>query len=67
MQVGAVCVAGRIIALGPNIHYLPGEYWDSYEHYLGLTELLLWNLRFKLRGLFFGSNLSLRPGKELKN
>ena len=29
---------GRIIALGPNIRYLPGAYWDFYDHYLPLTE-----------------------------
>lgn len=29
---------GRIIAIGPNIRYLPGEYWDFYDHYLPLTE-----------------------------
>jgi SAM-dependent methyltransferase len=29
---------GRIIALGPNIRYLAGEYWDFYDHYLELTE-----------------------------
>ena len=32
---------GRIIALGPNIRYLAGEYWDFYDHYLPLTELSL--------------------------
>jgi hypothetical protein len=32
---------GRIIALGPNIRYLPGKYWDFYDHYLALTELSL--------------------------
>jgi SAM-dependent methyltransferase len=32
---------GRIIALGPNIRFLPGEYWDFYDHYLPLTELSL--------------------------
>jgi SAM-dependent methyltransferase len=32
---------GRIIAMGPNIRYLPGEYWDFYDHYLALTELSL--------------------------
>ena len=32
---------GRIIALGPNIRYLPGEYWDFYDHYVPLTELSL--------------------------
>jgi SAM-dependent methyltransferase len=32
---------GRIIALGPNIRYLPGEYWDFYDHHVALTELSL--------------------------
>jgi len=32
---------GRLIALGPNIRYLPGEYWDFYDHHLALTELSL--------------------------
>jgi SAM-dependent methyltransferase len=32
---------GRLIALGPNIRYLRGEYWDFYDHYLPLTELSL--------------------------
>ena len=32
---------GRIIAMGPNIRYLAGEYWDFYDHYLALTELSL--------------------------
>jgi len=31
----------RIIALGPNIRYLRGAYWDFYDHYLPLTELSL--------------------------
>ena len=29
---------GRLIALGPNIKYLPGQYWDFWDHYLPLTE-----------------------------
>jgi SAM-dependent methyltransferase len=29
---------GRIICLGPNIKYLPGSYWDFWDHYLPLTE-----------------------------
>ena len=29
---------GRIIALGPNIRYLHGAYWDFYDHYIPLTE-----------------------------
>jgi SAM-dependent methyltransferase len=32
---------GRLIALGPNIKYLAGEYWDFFDHYLPLTELSL--------------------------
>lgn len=30
---------GRLIALGPNIRYVPGAYWDFFDHYLPLTEL----------------------------
>jgi SAM-dependent methyltransferase len=30
---------GRIIAMGPNIKYEPGRYWDYYDHYLPLTEM----------------------------
>lgn len=32
---------GRLICLGPNIKYLPGQYWDFWDHYLPLTELSL--------------------------
>ena len=32
---------GRLIAMGPNIKYLPGEYWDFWDHYLALTEASL--------------------------
>jgi SAM-dependent methyltransferase len=32
---------GLIIAMGPNIRYLAGKYWDFYDHYLALTELSL--------------------------
>lgn len=34
------CLAsgGRLIALGPNIKYLPGKYWDFWDHHLPLTE-----------------------------
>ena len=30
-----------MIALGPNIKYLPGSYWDFWDHFLCLTELSL--------------------------
>ena len=33
--------SGRLIALGPNIKYLPGAYWDFWDHYLPLTETSL--------------------------
>lgn len=29
---------GRLIALGPNVRYLAGAYWDFYDHHLALTE-----------------------------
>jgi len=32
---------GRLIALGPNIKYLPGQYWDFWDHYIPLTETSL--------------------------
>lgn len=30
---------GTFIILGPNLRYLPGKYWDFYDHHLGLTHL----------------------------
>lgn len=32
---------GCLIAMGPNIKFLPGAYWDFWDHYLPLTELSL--------------------------
>jgi SAM-dependent methyltransferase len=32
---------GRLIAMGPNIKFLPGTYWDFWDHYLPLTEASL--------------------------
>jgi SAM-dependent methyltransferase len=32
---------GRLIALGPNVKYLHGEYWDFYDHHVYLTEASL--------------------------
>ena len=31
----------RLVALGPNIKFLPGAYWDFWDHYLALSELSL--------------------------
>jgi len=30
--------SGRIVAMGPNIKYLNGAYWDFWDHHLPLTE-----------------------------
>jgi SAM-dependent methyltransferase len=29
---------GTLIAMGPNIKYIPGAYWDFYDHHIALTE-----------------------------
>ena len=29
---------GRLICMGPNVKYLPGAYWDFWDHYVPLTE-----------------------------
>ena len=29
---------GRLICLGPNIKYLPGLYWDFWDHHIQITE-----------------------------
>ena len=38
---------GRLIAMGPNIKYLPGPYWDFIDHHLPLTELSVLELMTK--------------------
>jgi SAM-dependent methyltransferase len=30
---------GAIVLMGPNIKYVPGAYWDFFDHYIALTEL----------------------------
>ena len=32
---------GHLIAMGPNIRYLPGAYWDFWDHHLPLTDASL--------------------------
>lgn len=32
---------GVLIAMGPNVKYVPGAYWDFFDHYVALTELSL--------------------------
>lgn len=32
---------GRLIAMGPNIRLLPGQYWDFWDHHLELSDLSL--------------------------
>jgi SAM-dependent methyltransferase len=29
---------GRLLVMGPNVKYLPGDYWDWYDHHIPLTE-----------------------------
>jgi SAM-dependent methyltransferase len=29
---------GLFVAMGPNVKYLPGEYWDFWDHHIALTE-----------------------------
>lgn len=41
-EIGRCLVpGGQLIAMGPNIKYLPGEYWDFWDHLLPLTEMSL--------------------------
>ena len=30
---------GRCIVLGPNVRYLPGKYWDFWDHHVPLSDL----------------------------
>lgn len=32
---------GRLIAMGPNIRFLHGEYWDFWDHHIALSDLSL--------------------------
>jgi SAM-dependent methyltransferase len=32
---------GQLLVMGPNIKYLPGEYWDFFDHHTILTEASL--------------------------
>ncbi|MGB7437965.1 MAG: methyltransferase domain-containing protein [Candidatus Acidiferrum sp.] len=38
---------GRLIAMGPNIKFVPGQYWDFVDHHLPLTELSIMELMRK--------------------
>jgi SAM-dependent methyltransferase len=29
---------GKLVIMGPNIRYLPGLYWDYFDHHVALTE-----------------------------
>ncbi len=40
---------GLIILLGPNIKYVPGAYWDFWDHFIPLTELSIAEL-LKIQG-----------------
>ncbi len=45
----ALSPGGLYVILGPNLRYLPGQYWDFYDHQLGLTHLSL-SEALKLKG-----------------
>ena len=47
--MAALKPGGKYIILGPNLRYLPGQYWDFYDHHLGLTHLSL-SEALKLKG-----------------
>jgi hypothetical protein len=40
---------GKLIAMGPNIRFLPGRYWDFRDHQILLTHLALLEI-LRLRG-----------------
>jgi SAM-dependent methyltransferase len=29
---------GRLVAMGPNLRFLAGEYWDFWDHHVGITD-----------------------------
>jgi SAM-dependent methyltransferase len=37
----ALVPGGKLIAMGPNIKFVRGQYWDFFDHYIPLTELSL--------------------------
>jgi SAM-dependent methyltransferase len=39
--MAALRPGGRLVMMGPNIKYVPGAYWDFFDHYVALTELSL--------------------------
>jgi SAM-dependent methyltransferase len=38
---------GYLIAMGPNIKFVPGAYWDFFDHYVALTELSMKEILIK--------------------
>lgn len=40
---------GRFILLGPNIKYVPGAYWDFWDHFIPITERSLCEM-LKIKG-----------------
>ena len=31
-------VGGRIVCMGPNVRYVPGAYWDFWDHHIPITD-----------------------------
>ena len=34
----ALRVGGLLVAMGPNVRFVPGAYWDFWDHHIALTE-----------------------------
>lgn len=47
---------GLIICLGPNIKYIPGEYWDFWDHFVPITDRSLSEL-LKMTGFSIQLNI----------
>ena len=38
MARAALKPGGKIICMGPNVKFVPGAYWDFWDHYVAITE-----------------------------
>jgi len=48
---------GRVVFMGPNIRYIPGAYWDFWDHYVPITDLSMAEL-LKLNNFDISRNIS---------
>lgn len=47
---------GKLICLGPNIKYVPGAYWDFWDHYVPLTDAAIAEV-LRLKGFSIATQL----------